>query len=599
MQSTLVPPDAKWRAQSRKAKCMSLDTLPFDVLLRIISFLLPPRDKSGSLSYSWTCSVACNLLSLTCISPASCEAVLFTLKKARLDKLTIDFFQGRKESHASDNYLLWAACAAWQEISKRNPVHLDLLRPDWLKRSHGTCCFRYIAWHLLGAGNSHDLQLGEIVGRVRTTKTSLTIAEARLLTQVPLKWLAIGSFSGFPHEQVYVILKRLLRGFGGTLAEIWLFGSDDAVHHAVLDTLDHLVALRHMRVATNQANPVAVESQGDPRKFLLRLLSEHHYGKVSIKTLIAGQREHLRFGHIEHEEHLSSGGTIVQFTGTLFSPIRYMEGGGIRHIEFRLQQMSFSAIEVLEETALLPNLETVCISCNELQIPKKRKCLTRSNVFDKITSLQVSDVVLPSVNENGSYSLRPEDIAYIATNCGRIQKFEAQCKLADASLLGSMVKGLNYLRDFDVWQSVPPEQCTNLPSLTKPEVLASNSIMAGFLQSHAPLKRLVITRIYVTAPTYVKVLERFSDSLEHLEMPLTSSRIRLDDDSIEMKYFPEDAVAVLKGISKYSKRLNLISMSSNVVPHEFCNDHTELREETSEVQEVMRGRGIDALDIFF
>ncbi|PXF42167.1 hypothetical protein BWQ96_08087 [Gracilariopsis chorda] len=593
-QSTVVERDTEKRTQSRRAKHMSLDTLSFDVLLRIISFLLPPREENGSLSIEWTFSVASNLLSLTCISPASCEAVLTTLKEAKLDKLNIDFFQGRRESHATDDYLLWAASAACQVISRRNPVHLHLLRPEWLKRSHATCCFRYTAWHLLGVGNSHDLQLGEIVGRIRTTKTCLIVAEARLLTQIPLKWLALGSFRGFPQEQVYVILKRLLRGFGDTLTEVWLFGSDDAAYNAVLDTLDHLVALRHMRVATNQ---IETESRGDPRMFLLRLLSGHHYGKISLKTLIAGEREHLRFGHVEHVEHLSSVGTVVQFTGMSFSHIRSMEGRGIRHIEFRLQQMSFSAIEVLEETALLPNLETVCISCNELQIPMKRNCSTRSNFLDKITSLQASEAVLPSVNEGANYTLKQNDIAYITANCVSIQKFEARYKLADASSLGSLVKGLSCLRDFDIWQSVP-EQCMSLPSLTKSEVLASNTIMTDILRSQAPLERLAITRIYVTAPTYVKVLEKFCSSLEHLQMPLTSSRARRDDDALEMKYFHEDAVAVLRGISKYCKRLKLINISCDLVPVESCNSDIGLREEAYEVQKAMRRRGIDTVEIF-
>ncbi|KAI0565792.1 hypothetical protein FGB62_14g238 [Gracilaria domingensis] len=584
--------DVQSTNRKRENAQVSLDSMPFDILLRIVSFLMPSYDEGGSLTYEWTFLLANNVLSFSCVSPAACMAVLTTLKDAKLDRLDIEFFQTRNTAHASDEALFAATTAVLDVVNRANPVHLHILRPTLMRKCHSVQCCRYTAWHLLGVGNTPDLQLGEIVGQNRTTTTCLAVAEARLLTKVPLKWLALGSFRRFPKEQVYTVLKKLLQGFGDTLTEIWLFGSEEAAHNAILDALDSLKNLKHMRVATNRDNP---PTSGDPNMFLLRLLSEHHYKRISLKTLIAGDRQHLRFGQVEH---VGVSGSVVQFTGMCFSPLHYIEARGISHIEFRIHQMSFLALEALDETALFPDLETVCITCNALIIPVEQGRSRMSNVLDKITNLQVGENVFPPVNDDAVYSLKNSDISYITRNCINIREFEARYELANVPMLGSLVSGLKHLKDFDVWELVP-DHCAFLPSFTQAEVMVSKRILNDILKSQASLSRLSFTRIYVTVDVYVEVLKRFGRSLDYLQLPLTSSYATSSDKSqeVELRYSDDDAKSVLRAIPVHCERLRLINLSRGA-PTESNLKTGLLSEVASEVKAAMRKRGIKSLKVY-
>eukprot|EP00178_Gracilaria_changii_P000898 TRINITY_DN1118_c0_g1_i1.p1 TRINITY_DN1118_c0_g1~~TRINITY_DN1118_c0_g1_i1.p1 ORF type:complete len:596 (+),score=62.92 TRINITY_DN1118_c0_g1_i1:283-2070(+) len=585
--------DVKCTTHNHPKVPVSLDTVPFDVLLRIASFLMPSYEEGRSLSYDWTFLLASNVLAFSCVSPSACMAVLTTLKQARLDSLDIEFFQTRNTPHPSDEVLFSATAAALHVINTANPIHLHLLRPHLMKKHHSISCFRYTAWHLLGVGNSPDLQLGEIIGQNRTTTTCLTVAEARLLTKVPLKWLALGSFRHYPKEQVYIVLKKLLKGFGGTLTDLWLFASEEAAHNAILDSLDSLTNLRQMRVATNKDTSPA---SGDPNMFLLRLLSGHHYKRISLKTLIAGDRQHLRFAQVEHTQ---VSGTIVQFAAMSFTPIHYIEARGISHIEFRIHELSFLAMEALARTALLPDLQNICIACNMFIVPEEQRYSRVSNVLDKITILQISEVLFPPVNDDAVYSLKNSDIAYIIRNCTNVQKFEARYELANVPMLGSLVSSLKLLKDFNVWELVP-DTCLFLPPFTKSEVAVSKMIMKDVLKAETPLYRLSFTRIYVTADVYVEVLKRFGGSLNFLQLPLTTSTAMSSEESheVELKYSDDDAIFVLRAIPIYCKRLRIINLSRGTPTDSSLNTGL-LGEVASEVKASMRKkRGNKSLNIY-
>ncbi|CAN8067465.1 unnamed protein product [Agarophyton chilense] len=579
--------------QNRKKVRVSLDSLPFDVLLRIVSFLMPSWEEGAPPSYEWTFLLARNVLGFSCVSPAACLAVLATLKEAKLDNLDIEFFQARSAGHPSDEFLFYAFTAALDVVTRANPVHLNILRPDLMRNRHSIQCCRYTAWHLLGVGNSPDLQIGEIIGQNRTTTTCLSVAEARLLTKVPLKWLALGSFRDFPKEQVYIVLKKLLQSFGHSLTEIWLFGSEDAAHNAILDSLDSLKNVKHMRVATNKN---LSGSGGDPNMFLLRLLSGHHHQRISLKTLIAGDRQHLRFGQVEHT---GTSGSVIQFTGMSFSSLHYVEARRISHIEFRIHNMSFAAVEAFEETSFFPDLESVCITCNTLIASEELTISRRSNVLKRITSLHIGENVFPPINGDAVYSLKNNDISYLTRNCPNLREFEARYELANVSLLGTLVRGLRFLKDFDVWELVP-DHLAFLPPFTHSEVNVSKTIMSDLLRSEASLSRLSFTRIYVTADVYVEVLKRFGTSLHYLQLPLTSSSAASSDESheVELKYSEDDAIFVLKTIPIYCERLRLINLSRGA-PIESNMDIGHLSEVAHEVKEAMwKKRGVKSLKVY-
>lgn len=584
-----MPADSQMPSQKRESAIISLHTLPFDVMMRIISFLMPQRDATNPPSHNWTFLLVRNVLSLACISQSACEAVLTTLKFANLDKFDIDFFKTNTQTHSTDNTLLSAAAAACQVLSKPHPTHLRLLAPNSMLHYHSPSCSRYTAWHLLGAGNTPDLALGEIIGRFRTTKSCLAVAEARLLTRAPLKWLALGSFKQFPPQVVYTVLNKLLRTVGSTITEIWLFGSGEAVHNAILDTFDSLPNLKHLRIATDG---VTKESQGDPKMFLLRLLFQHHHANTSLSTIIAADRQFLRFGQVEK---VSSKGIVLQFTGARFTAFPYLEGREVRHMEFSFQHLHLDVLECFEQAALLPNLETVSISCEELHTPKQWIHSSRSNFFGKITKVQISKRIFPSAIETPVYTVKDTDLLYLRQNCLHIRSFKACYDLAAVPSLGSFVAELPHLVELEMWDSDPVDGGLS-HELSHLEVEASTKILEDLLKSNSPLQRLSIARICITADMYIEVLKRFGATLRYIHLPLTSSITHLSDEFVDTKYSDHDAAKVLRAIPKFCKMLEDFNIGWGVL-YKSENLTENLTQEAMEVQEAMKKHGISRIRI--